>query len=343
MTETQSLDSQRSGLAQLRSLCIQIVQTESELMNKDMIRGFLKPLSKILIDLGLSEWFYKTLASYRQPRTPKRLDGGKASTRKSSATEVGSTISSEEANLRKDRHLLHRTSGETRSLNVHPGPHDRTTGSETEQVSSRETADRYDHLVFLARLDKISHMKKDPRTLLEKLCPKDIDRLEGCDLRRLLDYRWRHRLSDEVLFRYYEGARSLSDPDFKLRILTPRISMTQSTDLDAHKTPQQRVLETLQRTSEQAKKTVIESRYYKLALYCQIENIKKGLEVCGKSTPGVSFSTMALREWIKRAGDSELKEHSVKTWRKQGEKWKILCYRFTPGILEASHEALDDW
>ncbi|KAH0287673.1 hypothetical protein M436DRAFT_60193 [Aureobasidium namibiae CBS 147.97] len=168
MTETQSLDSQRSGLAQLRSLCIQIVQTET----------------KILIDLGLLEWFYKTLASYRQPRTPKRLDGGKTFTRKSPATE---------------------------------------------------------------------------------------------------------------------------------------------------------------RTSEQASKAVIKSRYYKLALYCQIENIKKGLQLCGKSTLGVSFSTMALREWTKRAGDSELREHTVKSWRKQGEKWKILYDRFTLGILEASHKALNAW
>lgn len=312
-------------------------------MNIDVILDFLEPLSKILIDLGLSEWFYKRLVLYRPPRTPKRSDRAKASARKLSAIEVGSTILPEDTNMQNDRPLLHRTSGETRSLDVHSGPHNQTTRSEQEQVSSRETADRYDHLVFLARLDKISHMKKDPRTLLERLCPTDIDRLEGCDLRRLLDYRWRHRLSDEVLFRYYEGARSLSDPDFKLRILTPKIFMTQSTDLDAHKTPQQRVLETLQRISEQATKTVIESRYYKLALYCQIETIKKGLELCGKSIPGVSFSIMALREWIKRAGDSELEEHSVKSWRKQGEKWKILCDRFSPGILEASHEALDAW
>jgi len=159
--------------------------------------------------------------------------------------------------IRKCRHLLHHTSGETRSLNVHSEAQDQTTGSETEQVSSREIADRYDHLVFLAKLDKISHIGKDPRTLLEKLCPKVVDRLEGCDLRRLLDYRWRHRLSDEVLFRYYEGARAPSDFDFKLRILTPKMFMTRSADLDTHKAPQQRVLETLQRTSEQATKTTL--------------------------------------------------------------------------------------
>jgi hypothetical protein len=61
MKEIQSLELQRSGFAQLRSLCTQIVQTDSEFMNKDKVQDFLKPLSKTLIDLELFEWFYKTL------------------------------------------------------------------------------------------------------------------------------------------------------------------------------------------------------------------------------------------------------------------------------------------
>lgn len=181
---------------------------------------------------------------------------------------------------------------------------------------SRETTDDYEDFVFAAGAEEISQMKRDLQNFLKNLCPADIDRLEGCDLKRLLEYRWDHGLSDEALFRINEGARSLSDSDFELRILTSEKSTTESTDSDLQRTPQRRVLETLQRTSKQATDTVIESRYYKLALYCQIDNIRKELENCAKSTTGVPFRTMALREGIKQTGDPELEGDSVKSFRK---------------------------
>jgi hypothetical protein len=342
MTEIQSLDLQRSGFAQLRSLCTQIVQTDSELMNKDRIQEFLKPLSKILIDLELFEWFYKALASYRRPRTQKRSNRGNKSTRKLPATDVGSMISLNDTNTKNDRDTLRHRSVETRSLDVHPRPCDSTAGAEKEEEFFRETMERYDHIPSLAKLDQIGCLKKNPQALLKKLRPTDRSRLERCDLKRLLDYRYDYNLSDKDLFRYYEGAKSLSNSDFKLRTFTPEISRVQSTKLDTHKT-QQRILKTLQRTSTQVTEAIIESRYYKLALYCQIGNIEKRLSVDAKSTTGVSLRTKAIREWIGETTDSELKESSVRSWRKQGEKWKTLCDRFTPGILEASHEALDAW
>jgi hypothetical protein len=342
MTEIQSLDLQQSGFAQLRSLCTQIVQTDSESMNKDMIQDFLKPLSKILIDLELFEWFYKALASYRRPRTPKRLNRGKEPTRQLPAKDIGSMISLNDTNTENDRNPLHHTSVETRILDVHPRPCDSTVGAEKEEEFFRETMERYDHIPSLAKLDQIGCLKKNPQALLKKLRPTDKSRLERCDLKRLLDYRYDYNLSDKDLFRYYEGAKSLSDSDFKLRTFTPEISRVQSTKLDTHKT-QQRILKTLQRTSTQVTEAIIESRYYKLALYCQIGNIEKRLSVDAKSTTGVSLRTKAIREWIGETTDSELKESSVRSWRKQGERWKTLCDRFTPGILEASHEALDAW
>jgi hypothetical protein len=344
MTEIQSLDLQRSGFAQLRSLCTQIVQTDSGFMNKDMIRDFLKPLSKILIDLGLFEWFYKALASCRPPRTRERSSRGKEPTRQLPAKDVGSMISLDDTNTEDDRHPLHHTSVETRILDVHPRPYELIAGAQTEERFFRETMGKYNHFSSVARQEIISQMKNDPQTLLAKLCPLDKDRLKGSDLERLLEYRSTHGLSDEVLFRYYDGARSLNESDFKLRISTWGESTTGSTGSDTQKTPQGRVLETLQRNSKQATDTVIESRYYKLALYCQIENIRKELLKRSEiSTRGVSFQTMARREWIKRSGGFELEKDSIKSWRKQGEKWKILCDSFTLGILEASHEALDAW
>ena len=340
MKETQDAHIQRSGLAQLRSLCDQIVQTESELRDRDMIQDFFKPLYNILIELELFEWFSEALDSCRPPETRKRSNRGKRSTRKPPATEVGSMISMDDKNKKNDRHPLRRTSGETRSLDVHPRPENSTADAEKEEGSSRETTDRYKHIEFYARLEKISDTKKNPRTLLEGLCPADKDRLRGSDLQELLNYRCIHGLSDEVLFRYYESARSLNESYFKLRTVSLEVPRTPSTN---RKTPQWHVLESLQRTSKQATETVLESRYCKLALYCQVENIRKELELCGKSTPGVSFRTMALREWIKRTGDFELEKDSVKLWREQGEKWKTLCDKFTLGILEASHEAPDAW
>jgi hypothetical protein len=106
---------------------------------------------------------------------------------------------------------------------------------------------------------------------------------------------------------------------------------------------QQRILETLQRTSTQVTEAIIESRYHKLALYCQIGKIEKRLRLYGKSTSGVPFLTKAIREWISGTRHPELEESSVRSWREQGEKWKTLCDKFTLGILEASHEAFDAW
>jgi hypothetical protein len=345
MTEARTLDLQRSDFAQLHSLCAQIIDTDSELLKKDLIRKFLEPLSKILISLGIHEWFCKALASSRPPKAKalKRPNGRKVSTRKLPATEVGSIISENNTNMNNDRHAPRLASVETSNSDIHSRPHDPTAETEKEKGSPKETPDSYAHLDFLARLENISHAKQDPRTLLDRLRPADINRLEGRNLRRLLDYRWKHGLSDEVLFRYDEGARSLSDPGFKLGIPTSVVSGARSTHSDEDKPPQQRVLERLQRISEKATETIIESRYYKLALYCQIEKIQKDLEFCGKSTPGVSFPTMALKVWIEQTGDSKLKEDSVKMWREQGRRWKTLCDRFTPGILEASHKALDAW
>ncbi|TIA27837.1 hypothetical protein D6C78_10992, partial [Aureobasidium pullulans] len=201
-------------------------------------------------------------------------------------------------------------------IDAHSSPHGPTAGAEKVEKFSRETTDDYEDFVFAAGAEEISQMKRDLQNFLKNLCPADIDRLEGCDLKRLLEYRWDHGLSDEALFRINEGARSLSDSDFELRILTSEKSTTESTDSDLQRTPQRRVLETLQRTSKQATDTVIESRYYKLALYCQIDNIRKELENCAKSTTGVPFRTMALREGIKQTGDPELEGDSVKSFRK---------------------------
>lgn len=82
------------------------------------------------------------------------------------------------------------------------------------------------------RKEIISQMKKDPQTLLAKLCPIDKDRLKGSDLERLLEYRSAHGLSDEVLFRYYDGARCLDESGFKLKIPTLEELTTESTDSD---------------------------------------------------------------------------------------------------------------
>ncbi|KAG9801026.1 hypothetical protein KCU95_g108, partial [Aureobasidium melanogenum] len=127
----------------------------------------------------------------------------------------------------------------------------------------------------------------------------------------------------------------------KIARLPSRMFREDRTQMNTHETPQQRVLERLQRTSEQATEAAIESRYYKLTLYCQIKNIEEKLYDSGKSTSGVSFRTKALREWINETRCSELQEDDVKSWRDEGEKWKKLCDKFTPGILEVSHEALD--
>ncbi|KAG9801116.1 hypothetical protein KCU95_g74, partial [Aureobasidium melanogenum] len=178
-------------------------------------------------------------------------------------------------------------------IDAHSSPHGPTAGAEKVEKFSRETTDDYEDFVFAAGAEEISQMKRDLQNFLKNLCPADIDRLEGCDLKRLLEYRWDHGLSDEALFRINE-------------------------EYSHRKNPRQK------RTSKQATDTVIESRYYKLALYCQIDNIRKELENCAKSTTGVPFRTMALREGIKQTGDPELEGDS-----------------FTLGILEASHEALD--
>ena len=262
--------------------------------------------------------------------------------RKLPATDAGSMISLGNTNPESDRHTLRHGSIETRSLDVHPRPCGSTVGVEKGEEFFREAMERYDHIPSLAKLDHIGWLKKNPQTLLEKLRPIDKSRLERCDLKRLLDYRYDNNLSDKDLFRYYEGAKSLSNSDFKLRAFTPEISKAKSMKLDAHKT-QQRILKTLQRTSTQVTEAIIESRYHKLALYCQIANLEKKSSCGGKSTTGVSLRTKAIREWISETTDSELEESSVRSWRKQGEKWKTLCDRFTPGILEASHEALDAW
>ncbi|KAH0214413.1 hypothetical protein KCV03_g8462, partial [Aureobasidium melanogenum] len=184
-------------------------------------------------------------------------------------------------------------------------------------------------------------MKNDPRTLLGKLRPIDVVQLRGCGLEKLLDFRYRYNIPDEILFQYYEGARSLNHANHIPPLPKSRMFREDRTQMNTHETPQQRVLERLQRTSEQATEAAIESRYYKLTLYCQIKNIEEKLYDSGKSTSGVSFRTKALREWINETRCSELQEDDVKSWRDEGEKWKKLCDKFTPGILEVSHEALD--
>jgi hypothetical protein len=109
----------------------------------------------------------------------------------------------DDTNTENDRHSLRHTSVETRSLDVHPRPYDLIAGAKTEEAFFRETMGKYNHLPSLARQENISQMKKDPQNLLAKLRPTDKCRLESCDLKRLLEYRCKHNLSDEDLYRYY--------------------------------------------------------------------------------------------------------------------------------------------
>lgn len=340
MTEIQTLDLQQNDVTELQGLWDPIIHIESQLTQDDLIREIAKRLSEFLLSRGIFEQFCKTLPSFGPPRHPKRSHRRDKSGRKSLATEVGSISSMHDACV-DDRNPLCPKSVETCSSDAHPKLYVPTAGSRKKEESFGGSVNRYAHLDFLARLDNIRHMKNDPRTLLGKLRPIDVVQLRGCGLEKLLDFRYRYNISDEILFQYYEGARSLNHANHIPTLPKSRMFREDRTQMNTHETPQQRVLERLQRTSEQATEAAIESRYYKLTLYCQIKNIEEKLYDSGKSTSGVGFRTKAFREWINRTRCSELQEDDVKSWRDEGEKWKKLCDKFTPGILEVSHEALD--
>lgn len=61
------------------------------------------------------------------------------------------------------------------------------------------------------------------------------------------------------------------------------------------------------------------------------------------STSGVNFLCLAIRKWINETTDSEPTQEQVKLWGREGEKWKQLCDKFTPSILEVSHEVRSAW
>ncbi|KAH0196342.1 hypothetical protein KCU99_g9458, partial [Aureobasidium melanogenum] len=113
-----------------------------------------------------------------------------------------------------------------------------------------------------------------------------------------------------------------------------------STQNDMAQTCQQCVLEVLQQTAKQAAGADIRSRYCKVALYYEIEEIREALDRSGQSTIGVNFPTMAIRKWIAKTENSNLDEKQVHSWKSEGERWKTLCDQFSAGILEVSHEVL---
>jgi len=186
-------------------------------------------------------------------------------------------------------------------------------------------------------------MKHDPGSFLEKLRPADMDRLRGSELEKLLKYQRDKKLSDESLFRYYDGAVSLENSNLAITLLGRGTSGESSIQIDTNKTDLLRVLDVLQQTSEQAAGADIRSRYYKVALYYQIEETKERLAQDGRSTSGVGFLTVAISEWTKNTQNPKQAERQVRSWKRDGGRWKLLCDKFSPGILEVSHKALSAW
>lgn len=341
MTRSQTIVLQQDNITKLQSVLGSLVHTDNQLEKKDLLQQMPQPLSEILLSCGSLEWFCDALASYGPPKSRKPSNRGRATPRIPGAAKINHIISLYDTH-EDDRPAPSSTSVGACDSDTHLRLCGLTPGSEEEEFSRRSLSQDL-HLGFLARQENISLMKHDPGSFLEKLRPADMDRLRGSELEKLLKYQRDKKLSDESLFRYYDGAVSLENSNLAITLLGRGTSGESSIQIDTNKTDLLRVLDVLQQTSEQAAGADIRSRYYKVALYYQIEETKEQLEQDGKSSSGVGFLTVAIREWTKNTQNPKQAERRVRSWKRDGERWKLLCDKFSAGILEVSHKALSAW
>lgn len=341
MAESKTSDLQQNNVTKLHSVLTSIIRKDIQVEQEELLQQIIQPLSGILLSCGLLDSFCNALASHSLSKTRKKSNQKRANARRLPAAKANNITSLHDTN--KDGQLTQDlVSVQACDANTHPRLCDATEGSKADEFSKKSLSEN-PHLWSYARQEHIAMVKNDPGYFLTNIRPIDRELLEDSELVKLLKFRRGKKLSVETLFRYYEGARSLEDSELTIQVFVDEQSVVPSTQKKTQKSSQQCVLQMLQQTSKEATKADITSRYYKLELYFQIEEILEELKTYGRSTPGVNFLTQAVRLWIDGIKESKSIESDVQLWRVEGKRWRELCDRFTPGILEVSHEVLNAW
>ncbi|KAH0135623.1 hypothetical protein KCU66_g54, partial [Aureobasidium melanogenum] len=268
MAESKTSDLQQNNVTKLHSVLTSIIRKDIQVEQEELLQQIIQPLSGILLSCGLLDSFCNALASHSLSKTRKKSNQKRANARRLPAAKANNITSLHDTN--KDGQLTQDlVSVQACDANTHPRLCDATEGSKADEFSKKSLSEN-PHLWSYARQEHIAMVKNDPGYFLTNIRPIDRELLEDSELVKLLKFRRGKKLSVETLFRYYEGASNLWYQARRRK----RKSLLSTTKAD------------------------ITSRYYKLELYFQIEEILEELKTYGRSTPGVNFLTQAVRLWI---------------------------------------------